>query len=68
MSQVCDELSGMEPAVGFSKVYYPGERAALRRQQTEANEGIEIVDDIYRYLISDDIHYNRYDHKNRFAD
>ena len=26
------------------------------------------VDSIYEYLKSDDIHYNRYDHKNRFAE
>jgi ureidoglycolate dehydrogenase (NAD+) len=26
------------------------------------------VDEIYQYFISDDIHYDRYDHKNRFAD
>lgn len=68
MSQVCDELGSMPAAEGFDKVYYPGERATLRRKETENAGGIEIVDDIYEYLISDDIHFNRYDHKNRFAD
>ena len=68
MSQVCDELSSMAPAEGYDKVYYPGERAALRRKACEDAGGIEIVDDIYQYLISDDIHFDRYDHKNRFAD
>ena len=68
MSQVCDELGAIPPAPGCDKVYYPGERAALRRDQAYASGGIEIVDEIYQYLISDDIHYNRYDHKNRFAE
>ena len=31
-------------------------------------KGIEIVDDIYEYLISDTIHNNQYDHKNPFAE
>lgn len=30
--------------------------------------GIKIVDDIYRYLISYGIHYKRYDHKNKLAE
>ena len=68
MSQVCDELGEMAPAPGHDKVYYPGERAVLRKEQQYAEGGIDIADDIYEYLISEDIHYNRYDHKNRFAD
>lgn len=68
MSQVCDELSAMKPAPGHDKVYYPGERAVMRRDQAYAQGGIEIVDEIVEYLKSDDIHYNRYDHKNRFAE
>ena len=68
MSQVCDELGEMPAAEGFEKVYYPGERAVLRKKETLEAGGIEIVDEIYDYLISDDIHFNRYDHKNRFAD
>jgi hypothetical protein len=31
-------------------------------------EGIEIVDEIYDYLVSDDIHFDRYHGKNRFAE
>ena len=68
MSQSCDELNAMPTAPGYDKVYYPGERAVLRKEKTYATGGVEIVDDIYEYLKSDDIHYNRYDHKNRFAD
>ena len=68
MSQVCDELGEMSPAPGFDKVYYPGERAVMRREKAYATGGVDIADDVYEYLKSDDIHYNRYDHKNRFAD
>ena len=68
MSQVCDELGEQTPAPGHDKVYYPGERAVLRKEQQYAEGGIDIADDVYEYLISEDIHYNRYDHKNRFAD
>ena len=40
----------------------------MRRDQAYAEGGIEIVDEIVEYLKSDDIHYDRYDHKNRFAE
>ena len=66
MSTVLDELGEIKPAKGFDKVYYPGERALLRKEKYK--DGIEIVDDLYNYLISDDIHFNNYDHKNKFAE
>ena len=68
MSQVCDELGAMPAAEGYGKVYYPGERAVLRRDKAYAEGGIEVVDELVEYLRSDDIHFDRYDHKNRFAD
>lgn len=68
MTQVIKELGEMPAAEGYGKVYYPGERAAIRRDKAYASGGIEIVDEIYQYLKSDDIHFDRYDHKNRFAD
>lgn len=68
MSACLDELAKAKPGEGNDKVYYPGERALLRKQNYENNGGIEIVDDIYNYLISEDIHYNHYDHKSRFAE
>lgn len=67
ISQTMDELKEIKPAPGFTEVNYPGERA-LQRKAKYDKEGIEIVDDIYEYLISDDVHYNKYDHKNKFAD
>jgi len=66
MSTVLDELGEIKPAKGFDKVYYPGERALLRKEKYK--DGIEIVNDIYDYLVSDDIHFNNYDHKNKFAE
>ena len=68
MSQTCDELGEMKAAPGYGKVYYPGERAVMRRDKAYENGGIEVVDEIVEYLKSDDIHFDRYDHKNRFAD
>lgn len=68
MSACLDELSQAKPAEGNERIYYPGERGLLRKSEYEKNGGIEIVDDIYNYLISEDIHFNRYDHKNRFAE
>lgn len=68
MSQSLDELAAIKPAEGNDKVYYPGERANIRKKKYHDEGGIEIVDDIYEYFISEDIHYNRYDHKNRFAE
>lgn len=67
MSASLKELTEIKPAPGFDRVYYLGERGKIREQ--ESNEkGIEVVDEIYEYLISDDIHFNRYDGKNRFAE
>lgn len=68
MSQVCDELGAMPAAEGYGKVYYPGERAVMRRDKAYAEGGIEVVDELVEYLRSDKIHFDRYDHKNRFAD
>ena len=68
MSEVLDELGAVKPGVGFDKVYYPGERAQLRIKATQEAGGIEIVDDIYDYLVSDKLYINSWDHKNRFAE
>ncbi|MCI8511483.1 MAG: ureidoglycolate dehydrogenase [Lachnospiraceae bacterium] len=68
VSMTCDELNGMTPVEGFKKVYYPGQGAVERKNQAYADGGIEIVDEICEYLKSDAVHFDRYDHKNRFAD
>lgn len=66
ISQTMQDLSNIKPAPGNSKVYYPGERSAIREAAYE-KDGIEIVDHIYDYLTSDVIHNNSYDHKSPFA-
>ena len=68
MSQTCDELGEMKAAPGYGKVYYPGERAVMRRDKAYASGGIEVVDELVEYLKEDAVHFDRYDHKNRFAD
>lgn len=67
MSQTFDELHAIKPADGFSEVNYPGERA-LQRKAGYDKDGIEIVDEIYEYLVSDDVHYDNYHGKNKFAE
>ena len=67
MSMVCDELNAIPAAEGYGKVYYPGERAVMRKTKAD-KEGIEVVDELVEYFKSDAIHFDRYDHKNRFAD
>lgn len=67
MSAMLNELKQVKPATGNKEVYFPGERGK-QREVAYLRDGIEIVDDIYNYLISDDIHFNHYDHKNKFAE
>ncbi len=61
------ELNSIKPAPGFKQVSYPGQRSAAREKENEKN-GIDIVDAVYDYLISDVIHNNAYDNKNAFAE
>ena len=68
MSRTLDELGAVKPATGYDKVYYPGERALIRKAKCDAAGGIEIVDDIYDYLVSDKLYIHSWDHKNRFAE
>ena len=68
MSQTLDELAAVRPGPGFDKVYYPGERALIRKAKCDAVGGIEVVDDIYDYLISDQLYIHSWDHRNRFAE
>lgn len=67
ISETMTDLNAIKPAKGFDEVLYPGQPNE-RIQETYEKEGIDIVDDIYEYLVSEDIHYNQYDHKDPFAD
>ncbi|WP_110955970.1 ureidoglycolate dehydrogenase [Anaerosinus massiliensis] len=64
--KMVDELHGLRPAAGFDKVMVPGESSEDKAEAYEKN-GIPIVKEIYDYLVSDDVHYNRYDGKSAFA-
>lgn len=67
ISQMLDELKQQPAAKDFGEIYYPGERGKLRAKKYDET-GIEITDEIYNYLISDDVHYDKYHGKNRFAE
>jgi ureidoglycolate dehydrogenase (NAD+) len=60
------DLNNIKPAPGYDKVSYPGQRSA-EREAKYMEQGIEIVDDIYEYLVSDTIHNNAYDNQDPFA-
>ncbi|KAB2338238.1 ureidoglycolate dehydrogenase [Cytobacillus depressus] len=66
ISNTMGELNNIKPAPGFERVLYPGQNSLIAEQQSE-KEGIEIVDDVYQYLESDVVHYNKYDNKDPFA-
>jgi len=66
ISQTMDELNQIKPAPGFEQVLFPGQNNDLIQEEYERN-GIEIVDEIYEYLVSDTVHRNQYDHKDPFA-
>ena len=66
ISTSTQDLNAIKPAPGFSKVLFPGENNDIVIAEYK-EKGIEIVDEIYDYLISDTIHNNQYDHKNPFA-
>ena len=66
LSQTMRELNAITPAPGFNQVYYPGQDQDIK-QRKAAVEGIEIVDDIYQYLISDALYNTSYETKNPFA-
>ena len=67
LATTMDELKASKKAKGVDEIFIPGERGLLKKKAYE-RDGILIVDDIYNYLISDAVHYDRYDHKNRFAE
>lgn len=67
MLEMTDELHGVKAAPGNERgVRYPGESSdACEKRYLET--GIPVVREIYDYLVSDHVHYDRYDHKNPFA-
>lgn len=66
ITQTMLDLNGIKPAKGVEKVMYPGQNYHAVEAEYEKN-GIEIVDDIYDYLVSDVIHNDAYDHHDPFS-
>ncbi len=66
ITKTIDELSHIKPSSESLKVFYPGERSKLKEEEYLKN-GIEIVDDVYNYLVSDIIHKDKYSNKDPFA-
>ncbi len=66
ITNTMNELNQIQPRAGFDRVFYPGQRSEQRAEKA-LESGIEIVDDIYEYLVSETIHNNKYDHKDPFA-
>ncbi|QQN34323.1 ureidoglycolate dehydrogenase [Rahnella aceris] len=66
ISQMLAELVALRPAPGFEKVLYPGQNLDIYEEHTKAN-GIELIDDIYRYLISEELYTHTYQTQSPFA-
>lgn len=66
ISETMRELNAIKPAPGFSQVYYPGQNLDIN-EKLSAKDGIDIVDDIYEYLVSDAIYLRSYETNSPFA-
>lgn len=66
LQSMINELHAVKPAPGCGGVRYPGESSDIRAEKY-LQTGIPVVESIYNYLVSDDIHYDHYDHGNPFA-
>ena len=66
ISETMRELSAITPAPGFSQVYYPGQNLDINEKNSAVN-GIEIVDEIYDYLVSDALYNRSYETNSPFA-
>lgn len=67
IANTMSDLNAIKPASGFDQVFYPGQNLLKIEKEYEEN-GIEIVDDIYDYLVSDVIHNDSYDNKDPFSE
>lgn len=66
ITKTMQDLNNIKPAPGFDQVSYPGQRSAGRKAEYLEN-GIDIVDDIYEYLVSDVIHNDAFGGQDPFA-
>lgn len=61
-----EELTAIRAAPGFDRVQYPGQ-PEHEREVSSQKEGVQIAKEIYRYLVSDKIHSDRFDNKGAFS-
>lgn len=66
ISDTMRELNAITPAPGFNQVYYPGQNLDINEKNSAVN-GIEIVDEIYDYLVSDALYNRSYETNSPFA-
>src|SRR5690625_3179012 len=66
IEQTMNNLNQIKSAPGFDQVYYPGQRSS-KKAEISKEKGIEISDDIYKYLISDIIHTDKYSKQTPFG-
>lgn len=59
IGRMLDELTSSRPAEGVDRVRYPGQ-PEHERYERSLREGVDIVDELYEYLIGDAIHFDRY--------
>ena len=67
VDQSMNELNETKPAAGFDRVLYPGELSLIKRKRNQ-DKRIPVVQDIYDYLKSDTVHFDKYGHSSPFAD
>ncbi|MDM5154551.1 ureidoglycolate dehydrogenase [Bacillus sp. DX1.1] len=67
IEKMTQELHDIKPAPNFKQVLYPGELGEVVAADYKEN-GIPIVKEIYDYLISDTVHFDKYNHANAFAE
>ncbi|POP46863.1 ureidoglycolate dehydrogenase [Superficieibacter electus] len=66
LRQTMQELNDISPAPGFKQVYYPGQNLDINEKQSDI-EGIEVVNSIYDYLVSDALYLRSYETGDPFA-
>lgn len=66
IEQTMINLNNIKPAPDSDGVFYPGQRSSSKAIKNE-KIGIKITPEIYKYLISDVIHNNKYSSQNSFG-
>lgn len=67
IDNMVEELHDIPAAAGFDRVYYPGEINQISYEKTQTS-GIQVVQAIYDYLKSDQVHFDYYENTNAFGE